>query len=79
MDCSDGEDEADCRDYDCAYWQIKCADTGVCVHRGLACNGDLDCQDGTDEQDCPQVLSPNCTAGQFLCHHHEDSLRNISR
>ena len=71
-DCSDGGDEEECRDYPCAYWQIKCGNTGVCVHRGLVCDGQQDCEDGTDEQDCPLVLSPNCTADQFLCRHQED-------
>ena len=75
-DCNDGADEVSCLQYECAYWQLKCEESGVCVHSGLACDGRQDCPDGTDEINCH--TANNCTADQFTCVLHQARLHMIN-
>nr|CAD7392248.1 unnamed protein product [Timema cristinae] len=61
MDCTSGEDEANCPNIKCKDHQFRCRD-GTCIDASLKCNNVTDCpNDNFDELYCP------CTADQFEC------------
>lgn len=44
----------------CQEGNLACGD-GVCIERGLFCNGEKDCSDGSDENSCGESrILPRC-------------------
>ena len=35
---------------------VKCRDSGSCIHSDMICNGISDCMDGSDEENCSKRL-----------------------
>ena len=36
---------------------VKCRDSGICIHSDMICNGMKDCMDGSDEENCSKNFS----------------------
>nr|CAD7589934.1 unnamed protein product [Timema genevievae] len=61
MDCTSGEDEANCPNITCQSNEWQC-DSGICIDSRLRCNNRQDCpNDSSDERNC------QCKDHQFRC------------
>ena len=63
VDCSGGEDEADCPTVPCGPGMVPCADGETCIRTHLVCDGNDICG---EDRNCP-VLKTTCSKTQFAC------------
>ena len=69
--CTDGSDEAHCKDYVCPESMWKCHDGITCLDRRKICNGKSDCPHSSDES--PSVcLNWTCPPRGWKCHLYDE-------
>ncbi|XP_076042677.1 sortilin-related receptor-like [Oratosquilla oratoria] len=69
-DCRNGEDEENCRGWECdKHKQFRCHTTIGCVDLERHCDGHADCADGSDEAGChtPSEEPMDCGDDFFMC------------
>ena len=69
-DCSIGEDELDCEDFQCPGF-YRCRDSIICLHPDHLCDGIKQCPLHEDEFTCGITCPPGCTCQglEFTCVH----------
>ena len=69
-DCPGGEDERECREYQCPGF-YRCLSSSVCVHADHLCDGWPQCPHRDDEWLCDDGCPPGCACQghAFVCSH----------
>ena len=73
-DCADGSDEVGCdqaqkKQPSCTASEFKCVESGTCIPKIWACDGQKNCANGSDEVGCvnQQEENPSIVPAVFLC------------